>query len=95
LFYWELPVGNEWFILILIGVLTQIAQYFMTKSYQAEDLSKVASIKYFSIVYALGFGYVFFGEVFPLEVYLGIFLIVLGVILNLVFKSRLKSKISK
>ncbi len=85
---WVMPVGNEWIILILIGVLTQIAQYFMTKSYQSEDLSKVASLKYLSIIYALGFGYIFFDEQFNLFVYLGISLIILGVILNVWYKTR-------
>ncbi|GAB3340637.1 DMT family transporter [Marivirga atlantica] len=91
-FNWVMPSGNEWFILILIGILTQIAQYFMTKSYQAEDLSKVASLKYLSIIYALGFGYIFFDETFNWEVYGGIALIILGVILNVVYKSRLQRR---
>jgi drug/metabolite transporter (DMT)-like permease len=86
-FNWVMPSGIEWFYLLLIGIFTQVAQYFMTMSYQAEDLSRVASIKYFSIVYALGLGYVFFDETFPVEVYGGITLIILGVIMNLYFKN--------
>jgi len=90
-FNWVTPQGSEWFILILIGLLTQIAQYFMTKSYQAEDLSKVASLKYLTIIYALGFGYIFFDESFTWQVYAGIVLIILGVILNVVYKSSIKA----
>lgn len=90
-FNWVMPVGNEWVILILIGVLTQIAQYFMTKSYQAEDLSKVASLKYLSIIYALGFGFVFFDEKFNFLVYVGIILILTGVILNVWYKNKIQS----
>ena len=93
-FNWVTPIGNEWYVLILIGVLTQIAQYFMTKSYQEEDISKVASIKYLSVVYAVGFGYVFFQETFPLEVFLGMFLIILGVVANIIYKTN-KSKADK
>lgn len=92
-FNWVMPVGEEWLILILIGILTQVAQYFMTKSYQSEDLSKVASLKYLSIIYALGFGYVFFDEKFNLFVYLGIALILAGVILNVWYKNKVKSQI--
>lgn len=87
-FNWVKPIGDEWWILLIIGVLTQFAQYFMTKSYQAEDLSKVASLKYLSIVYALGYGFVFFDEHYNLLVYGGIALILLGVILNVWFKSK-------
>ncbi|SMG40595.1 EamA domain-containing membrane protein RarD [Marivirga sericea] len=89
-FNWEMPVGNEWLILLAIGVLTQFAQYFMTMSYQAEDLSKVASLKYLTIVYALGYGYVFFDESYNWIVFSGIFLILLGVILNVWFKNRIE-----
>ncbi|GAA5039993.1 membrane protein [Marivirga lumbricoides] len=87
-FNWVMPQGNEWYVLILIGVLTQIAQYFMTKSYQSENLSKVASLNYLSIIYALSFGYVFFGETFNVWVYSGIALILTGVISNIYFKNR-------
>lgn len=87
-FNWVMPSDIEWLYLLLIGISTQIAQYFMTMSYQSEDLSKVASIKYFSIIYALGFGYIFFDEIFPWEVFMGIFLIILGVFLNLIYKNK-------
>jgi drug/metabolite transporter (DMT)-like permease len=90
IFNWEMPVGNEWLILLAIGILTQFAQYFMTMSYQAEDLSKVASLKYLTIVYALGYGYVFFDESYNWIVFSGIFLILLGVVLNVWFKNRME-----
>ncbi len=92
LFNWVMPVYEEWLILLLIGILTQVAQYFMTKSYQAEDLSKVASLKYLSIIYALGFGFVFFDEQFNLAVYSGIILILSGVALNVWYKTKKNSK---
>ncbi|MEM1408838.1 MAG: DMT family transporter, partial [Bacteroidota bacterium] len=43
LFNWVQPQGWEWLILLSIGLLTQFAQYFMTKSYQSDELSKVSS----------------------------------------------------
>jgi drug/metabolite transporter (DMT)-like permease len=88
-FNWTMPVGNEWWILLIIGVLTQFAQYFMTMSYQSSDLSKVASLKYLTIIYAIGFGYVFFDETYNWIVYSGITLILAGVILNVWFKTKL------
>ena len=91
-FHWVIPIGNEWSILVAIGVLTQFAQYFMTMSYQAEDLSKVASLKYLTIVYALGYGYVFFDENYNWIVYTGIALILAGVILNVRFKNKKAKK---
>jgi len=87
-FNWVQPVGLEWAFLIAIGVLTQFAQYFMTKSYQSEDLSKVANINFIGVIYALGFGYVLFDESFNILTYLGMTLVMLGVILNVIYKNK-------
>ncbi len=82
----------DWLILILVGILTQTAQYFMTRSYQSEELSKVANLRYLSIVFAWSYGFFIFGETYNLLAYAGIFLAVLGVLLNLRFKKKLADK---
>ena len=91
-FNWVIPQGIEWVLLLGIGVLTQLAQYYMTKSYQSEDLSKVANINFIGIIYALGFGYVLFDEIFNLITYLGMTCVILGVILNVIYKSSKDKK---
>jgi len=88
LFFWTHPVGMEWLILLMIGVMTQFVQYFMTKAYQLEELSKVAGIKYFGVIYALGIGYVFFDETFQWLSFAGMGLVLIGVFLNLWYKQR-------
>lgn len=92
LFNWVQPEGIQWLYLLLIGVLTQIAQYFMTKAYQSEELSKVAALKYVGLIYALGFGWVIFKETFNLMTYMGMFILMVGVVLNIWYKNRLAKK---
>jgi len=92
-FNWVMPVGEEWIILLAIGVLTQVAQFFMTKSYQSEELAKVANINFIGIIYALGFGYVLFDETFNLLTYLGMTAVLVGVVLNVAFKNRKKNEV--
>ncbi len=92
IFHWVQPHGIEWVVLLAIGVLTQIAQYYMTKSYQSEELAKVSNLSFIGIIYALGFGYVLFGETFNLQTYLGMTCVMVGVVLNVIYKNR-KSKI--
>ncbi len=87
-FDWVQPTGWDWLVLLGIGVLTQFAQYFMTKSYQAEEVSKVANLNYLSIIYALSFGFFFFGETFNLLTYVGMVLVIAGVILNVWYKQK-------
>ncbi len=92
---WVQPAGAEWLYLILIGLLTQAAQYFMTRSYQMEELNKVASLNYISIIYALGFGYFVFEEVFSPVTYLGMALVLAGVVLNVQYKHKENRKMVK
>ena len=61
---WTTPVGIDWLYLFLIGILTQTAQFYMTKAYQIEEAARIASVSYTGVVYALGFGFLFFQEVF-------------------------------
>ena len=85
---WVQPQGREWFILLLVGLFTQFAQFYMTKAYQAEELSKIASLKYTGLIYALVFGWVIFGESFNLMSYLGMGVVLVGVFLNIWYKTR-------
>jgi drug/metabolite transporter (DMT)-like permease len=85
-FVWVMPVGWDWVHLLLVGVLTQIAQYYMTKSYQSEVLSKVSIVSYVGIVFSLSFGFFFFGEVYNGVTFLGMILVIAGVVANVLFK---------
>jgi drug/metabolite transporter (DMT)-like permease len=86
-FVWVTPVSiMDWFYLLMVGVLTQVAQYFMTKSYQSEELSKVSIVNYIGIVFSLSFGYFIFDETFHIVTLLGMLMVVGGVVLNVLFK---------
>ncbi|WP_162428519.1 DMT family transporter [Pontibacter pudoricolor] len=89
LFDWVQPMGWDWAILLLVGVFTQLAQYYMTMSYQAEELSKVAHLNYIGIFYALLLGFIMFDETFTIGSYVGMALVLVGVILNIRYKSKL------
>jgi drug/metabolite transporter (DMT)-like permease len=92
LFNWVQPQGWDWALLLLVGVLTQLGQYYMTMSYQSEEISKVANLNYIGIIYALILGYFLFGELFNLWSYMGMALVLLGVVLNMRYKSQLAKR---
>lgn len=85
-FVWVQPAGWDWLVLLAVGIFTQVAQFLMTKSYQAEELSKVSILSYTDILYTLGFGWLLFGETFNLMTYVGMVLVIAGVVANVVFK---------
>ena len=77
-----MPQGIEWVILLVIGIFTQFAQVLMTKAFHFETASKVTPIKYIGAIYAIGIGFFVFNETLSLIVFLGISLILIGVLLN-------------
>ena len=87
-FIWVQPDGYDWLVLVAVGLCTQAAQFFMTKSYQQEELNKVAILSYISIIYSLSFGYVIFDETYDLIIYAGMALVLMGVIFNVLFKKK-------
>ena len=84
---WVTPVGVQWILLLIMGVFTQFAQYFMTKALHADHSSTIMPFKYFGVLYALGIGFFFFGESLPWFSLIGIILVLAGVILNTFVKN--------
>ena len=82
-FNWVQPNLFDIFLLILIGVITQFAQYFMTKAFQSEKVSKVSIVSYSELVFVLLIGNIFFDEKFEFLVYLGMILVTFGVVFNI------------
>lgn len=85
---WVTPTLFEVSMLIGIGVVTQFAQFFMTKAYQSDTLSKISPIQYIGIVFAIAAGYFLFDESYDFDSALGIILIIIAVIFNVWYKNR-------
>ena len=83
IFNWVQPNLIDLSLLILIGGFTQFAQYFMTKAFQSEKVSKVSIVSYSELVFVLLIGNIFFDEKFEFLVYLGMILVTFGVVFNI------------
>jgi drug/metabolite transporter (DMT)-like permease len=92
LFYWETPVGWDWLIILAMGVFTQLAQVTMTKAWQAEEANQIAPLKYVGIIFALFWDYSIFGISHNWSMFVGIGLVISGVVANLLMKKRLNRK---
>jgi len=84
---WVSPQGWDWMLIGLLGIFTQIGQIFMTKALHAEEANKVASLKYLGTVYAFLYGYLFFDESFHWASIAGMSLVLIGVVLNIRYKT--------
>jgi drug/metabolite transporter (DMT)-like permease len=79
---WVTPNLTQLFLLISIGICTQIAQVYMTKAYLAEKVSKIGHYNYLTSIYAVIIGILFFNEQLHLTSIIGMSLIIIGVIFS-------------
>ena len=91
-FNWVMPHGTDWIFLIGIGLMTQFAQLYMTKSYQLSEVNTVAPLKYIGVLFALTWDILLFDFIPNAQMYVGILLVIGGVVLNLRFKHQLKRR---
>lgn len=82
LIHWVWPSAFELGILVGIGLVTTVAQIFLTRAFQADRAANISLFNYLGLVYALLIGVAFFGELPTLLGLVGLALIVLGVVLG-------------
>lgn len=88
--YWQNPSLIEWMLLLSLGLFGYVGQLYMTKALQAEETNLIAPIKYVEAILVIIIGAFWFGEIYTLYTLLGVFLIILGLIVNIYLKSKLK-----
>jgi len=84
------PSPKDWIYIVCMGALTQAAQYFMTKAYQGENVGTIAIFTNMGIIYAILNGIFFFNEIPAPIAWLGIFIVLSGLILNIIYTGFIK-----
>ncbi|MEW4924602.1 DMT family transporter [Algibacter sp. 2305UL17-15] len=85
---WVQPVGKEWFLLLGLGFFGYFGQVYMTKAFQSAATNLIAPLKYLEVIFTLLLGITLFSEVYSFWSLLGIALIILGLVLNVLHKSK-------
>lgn len=86
--YWRMPIGEEWWSVIGIGIFGLVGQIFMTKAFQLEEASILAPFKYLELIFSVLIGFLIFSESYGIIAYLGMLLIIGGMVLNVIFKEK-------
>jgi len=60
---WKMPLGIEWLMLALIGVLTTLGMICYVRAFSAGEANAVGPIEYIRLIYAGLFGYFLFSEI--------------------------------
>jgi drug/metabolite transporter (DMT)-like permease len=88
IFHWKTPTGWDWALLFSLGVFGYFGQLFMTKAFQIGETNLIAPLKYIEVLFAVIIGVVFLGENYSVWSFVGMALIIGGLLLNIWYKER-------
>ncbi len=89
IFDWTTPNLIDVLLLLSLGIFGYFGQIFMTKAFQMGETNVIAPIKYVEVVFAILVGVGFLGETYTIWSFVGIAMIISGLLLNLLFKQWL------
>ena len=78
---WILPSLKDLFLLSMVGILGGLANLWLTQSYKFSEVSLVTPVKYLALVFAIIFGYLFWGEIPTIKTLIGSALVIFSSII--------------
>lgn len=73
---WQVPTSTQWLLIVLAGLFGVFGQILMTYSYRYAEASTIAPLDYSNMIMSVILGYVFFGDIPSLSVWIGTPLVV-------------------
>jgi drug/metabolite transporter (DMT)-like permease len=90
-FFWVAPKTEDLVMMGSLGLFGFFGQLFMTKAFQNAEAHMVAPFKYIEVLFTLIFGVFILREGYNFLHLLGTFLVIIGLVLNVGYKSRDKN----
>ena len=88
IFFWVRPDLEDLLLLSSLGFFGFFGQLFMTKAFQNAEAHMVAPFKYVEVLFTIIFGFFVLKEEYDFYQFLGTFLVILGLVLNVWYKSK-------
>ena len=79
---WQSLLPGIWWLLILIGLLAAVGQFFLTKGYSMAPAAQVGPLTYGNVVFATLNGWIYWGETMDLLTWAGAFLVCMAGIIT-------------
>ncbi|KPU83151.1 membrane protein [Psychromonas sp. PRT-SC03] len=86
-----MPNTEALFLLLFVGIFTQIGQVGLTKAMQTEEASKATAYSYIQVVFSIAIGWLFFHESPSIWTLLGGTLIIIGAFINVFYNLKKNS----
>ena len=87
---WINPSSKEWGFLLLVGICTQLGQFFLTHGYKELPAAKAAPLSYVQVPFALIMGTIFFEEVISINFIIGSMLVLFSIFLVISNRAEIK-----
>jgi len=79
---WQPVMPRIWWMLILIGLLAAVGQFFLTKGYSMAPAAQVSPLSYGNVVFASINGWIYWGETMDILTWAGAFLVCMSGIIT-------------
>ena len=87
---WVMPSLNHFIILSLIGIFGGASNLWLSQSYKYSEVSLVTPLKYLTLVFAVIFGYLIWGEIPTLKTLVGALLVITSTLI--IFRREIYKK---
>ncbi|PSW18125.1 EamA/RhaT family transporter [Photobacterium sanctipauli] len=87
LYSWQWPTFNELCLLILVGAISSVAQWFGVSAYKWGEANVIANVEYISILYSIALGYLLFAEIPNSIAFLGAAVLISSVAIPYLYKA--------
>lgn len=71
LFVWQWPQGDQWLVLVLLGLFAVLGHLTLVRGYVATDASLVMTFKFSRLPFAVALGYLAFGDTISTGTWIG------------------------
>ena len=86
IFNWKTIQKEDWLPLLSMGLFGFYGQLYMTKAFQIGSVNIIAPLKYIEVIFSVILGVILLQEVYDIWSILGILMIILGLVLNIIYK---------
>jgi drug/metabolite transporter (DMT)-like permease len=94
IYFWQWPTPVEWLLLVIMGMISVLAQTANINAYRWGEASVMASLDYVRLLYAALFGWLFFSELPSTTTWIGAGIIIAASIYTIWRESRYNQKLA-
>ena len=95
IYFWTWPTGEQWVLLIAMGVVSYLAQRANIAAFKYGEASVLASIDYVRLLYAALLGWLLFGDLPTMTTWIGASIIVLASIYTIWRENQRKQQLTR